>query len=91
VESDIRTGFMDCLARKMVQKICGSVECIYPVTNWKRSLKEQGVNHIICGAKSTLGFTVLRRGVGTGHPQNHLMSGEECSRGGIVNSQSLSH
>jgi hypothetical protein len=34
--------------------------------------------------KSTLTFTILRRGVGAGHPQNHPMSGEERSRGGIV-------
>jgi hypothetical protein len=33
---------------------------------------------------STLGFTVLRRAVGAGHPQNHPMSGEECSRGGVI-------
>jgi hypothetical protein len=30
------------------------------------------------------GFTVMRRDVGAGHPQNHSMSGEERSRGGIV-------
>jgi hypothetical protein len=33
---------------------------------------------------SKLGFTVLRRGVGAGHPQNHPMSGGERSRGGVV-------
>jgi hypothetical protein len=31
-----------------------------------------------------LGFTVLWISVGAGHPKNHPMSGEECSRGGIV-------
>jgi hypothetical protein len=84
VEIDIRAGFTDRLARKMVQQIRGSVEPIYPVAIWKRSLKEQGTNHIIYGVKSTLSFTVLRRGVGAGHSQNHPMSGEECSRGCIV-------
>jgi hypothetical protein len=49
-----------------------------------KSLKEERANHIIYDVKSTLGFTVLRRGVGTGHPQNHPMSDEECSRGGVV-------
>jgi hypothetical protein len=75
---------MDCLARKMVQQIRGSVKPIYPVVNYERNLKERGANHIIYGVKSTLGFTILWRGVGAGHPQNHTMSGEECSRGGIV-------
>jgi hypothetical protein len=42
------------------------------------------VNHVINGAESTLGFTVLWSSVGAGHPQNHPMSGEECSRGGVV-------
>jgi hypothetical protein len=84
VESDIRAGFMDHLAGNMVEQICGSVKPIYPVVTWKISLKEQGANHIIYGAKSTLGFTVLQRGVGAGHPQNYPVSGEECSRVGIV-------
>jgi hypothetical protein len=60
------------------------VEPIYRVANWERSLKKQGANHIIYGVKSTLGFTVLRRGIGAGRPQNHPMSGEECSRGGVA-------
>jgi hypothetical protein len=68
----------------MVQQICGSVKPVYPVVNWERSLKEQGANHIIYGAKSTLGFTILWRCVGAGHPQNHPASGEECSRVGVV-------
>jgi hypothetical protein len=42
------------------------------------------VNHVINGAESTLGFTVLWSSVGAGHPQNHPMSGEEYSRGGVV-------
>jgi hypothetical protein len=60
----------------MVQLICGSVEPFYPVASCERSLKEQGVNHVIYGAESTLGFTVLQRSVGAGHPQIHPMSGE---------------
>jgi hypothetical protein len=84
VESDIGAGCADRFARKTVQQTCGSVEPFYPVASWKRRLKEQGANHVINGAESTLSFTVLRRSVGAGHPQNHPMSGEECSRGGIV-------
>jgi hypothetical protein len=67
VESDIREGFTDYLAGKMLQQIRGSVEPIYPVANWERSLKEQEINHIIYGVKSTLSFIVLQRGVGVGH------------------------
>jgi hypothetical protein len=84
VESDIGAGCMDRFAGKTVQQICDSVEPFYPVASRERSLKEQGANHVINGVKSTLGFTVLWRSVGAGHPQNHLMSGKECSRGGVV-------
>jgi hypothetical protein len=42
------------------------------------------VNRIIYGVKSMLGFTILHRSVGVGHPQNHRMGCDECSRGGIV-------
>jgi hypothetical protein len=42
------------------------------------------VNHVIYSAKSTLSFTILRRSIGAGHPQNHPMSGEECSRADII-------
>jgi dihydrofolate reductase len=84
VESDIGAGCADHFIGKTVQQICGSVEPFYPVASQERSLKEQGANHVINGAESTLGFTVLRRSVGAGHPQNHPMSGEECSRGGVV-------
>jgi hypothetical protein len=84
VESDIGVGCADRLSGKIVQQICDRVEPFYPVANQERSLKEQGANHVINGAESTLGFTVLWRSVGVGHPQNHPMSGEECSRGGVV-------
>jgi hypothetical protein len=67
VESNIREGFADYLAGKILQQIRGSVELIYLVANWERSLKEQEMNHIIYGVKSTLSFTVLQRGVGVGH------------------------
>jgi hypothetical protein len=68
VESDIGAGCMDHFAGKTVQQICDSVELFYPVPSRERSLKEQGANHVINGAESTLGFTVLRRSVGAGHP-----------------------
>jgi hypothetical protein len=84
VESDRRVGCVDHFAGKVVQQIYDSVEPFYPVVSQERSLKEQGANHVINGAESTLDFTVLWRSVGAGHPQNHPMSGEECSRGGIV-------
>jgi hypothetical protein len=34
--------------------------------------------------KDVLGFTVLRRSVGTRHPQKYPFGGEECTRGGVI-------
>jgi hypothetical protein len=68
VESDIGAGCADHFAGKMVQQICGSVEPFYLVASQEISLKEQRANHVINGAESTLGFTIPRRSVGTGHP-----------------------
>jgi hypothetical protein len=60
------------------------VEPFYPVASQNRSLKEQGAQHIINGAKDALDFTVLWRSVWTRHSQNHPIGGEECARGGVV-------
>jgi hypothetical protein len=60
------------------------VELFYPVASRKRSLKKQGTQHIIDGAKDPLGFTVLRRSVWTRHPQKYPFGGEECASGGII-------
>jgi hypothetical protein len=34
--------------------------------------------------KSALSFTVLRRGVWTGHPQDNPTGGKKCAGGGVV-------
>jgi hypothetical protein len=44
------------------------------------------VNNIVGGAQHTLSpsFTILRRGVWTGHPEVHAMSKEELPQEGVV-------
>jgi hypothetical protein len=49
----------------VVQKVSSSVEPFYPVAGQHRGLKQWGSDHIIDGAKSVLGFTILRRGLWT--------------------------
>jgi hypothetical protein len=34
--------------------------------------------------EDALGFTVLRRSVGTRHPYKHIFVGEECTRGDVI-------
>jgi hypothetical protein len=60
------------------------VEHFYPVASWNRSLKQQGMKHIIDGAKDALSFTILWRSVETRHPQKYPFGGEECARGGVI-------
>ena len=43
----------------------------------KRSLEKKGVDDIVSGTNNTLGFTVLRRSVWAGHPQERAMGEEE--------------
>jgi hypothetical protein len=84
MEGEVWIGRTDRLGGEAVQQICGGVEPFYPVVSRNRSLKEQGTQHIIDGAKDAFGFTILRRSVGTRHPQKYLFGGEECARGGII-------
>jgi hypothetical protein len=67
MEGEVWTGRTDRLGGEMIQQICGGVEPFYPVANRNRSMKEQGTQHIIDGAKDAFDFTVLRRSVGTRH------------------------
>jgi hypothetical protein len=60
------------------------VEPFYPVASRNRSLKKQGTQHIIDGANDAFGFTVLRRNVGTRHPQKDSFGGDLCTRGGVI-------
>jgi hypothetical protein len=84
VKSDIQAGGADCLAGKAIQQVHSSVECFDLVAYRHRSLKQQRAEHIIDGSKRTSGFTVLRRGVWVGHPQDNPTRGKECTGGGIV-------
>jgi hypothetical protein len=61
-----------------------SVESLYLVTCLDRSLKEQGEDHVINGAKNVLDFTVLQICVWAGYPQDHPIGCKECSRGSII-------
>jgi hypothetical protein len=84
MEGKVWTGCVDRLGGEAVQQICASVEPFYPVASRNRILKIQGTQHIIDGANDVFGFTVLRRSIGTRHPQKDPFGGEECVRGGVI-------
>jgi hypothetical protein len=80
----MRAGGADCLARKAIQQVRSSVECLDPVVSRHRGLNHQRVEHIIGGVKRTLGSTILWRDVCALYPQDDLTRGQECTGGGIV-------
>jgi hypothetical protein len=85
MKSEVWTGRDDCLGGEAVQYICGGVEPFHLVASRNRSLKEQGVQHIIInGVKDTLHFTVQWRNVWIRHPQNHPFGDKEYARGRVV-------
>jgi hypothetical protein len=84
MEGEVWTGCTDRLSGEAVQQICGGVEQFYPIASPNRSMKEQGTQDIIDGAKDAFGFTVPRRSVGTRHPQKYPFGGIECASGGVI-------
>jgi hypothetical protein len=90
IEDEVWASRADRLGGEVVQQICGGVEPFYPVASWNRSLKKQGAQHIINGVED--GFTVLRRNVGTSHPQKKtLLVAKNAREEALSNSQPLSH
>jgi hypothetical protein len=67
MEGEVWTGRADHLSGEVVQQICGGVEPFYPIESQNRSLKKQGIQHIIDGVKDALDSIVLRRSVGIIH------------------------
>jgi hypothetical protein len=68
----------------VTQQVRSGLEPFYSLASRHRGLKQQGADHIIDGAKSVLGFTVLWRGVWAGQPQDDPTRGKECAGRGIV-------
>jgi hypothetical protein len=60
------------------------VDPFYPIASHNRSLKKQGTQYIIDGAKDALDFTILQRSTVTRHPQKYPFDDEECVRGGVI-------
>jgi hypothetical protein len=67
VEESIGNSEIDGLARAAVEEVCSGGECLGPIGGRHVRLEKKGVGNVVDGAYSTLGFAVLRRGVGAGH------------------------
>jgi hypothetical protein len=84
MEGKVCVGHVDRLGGEAVKQICGGVVPFYPVASQNRSLKKQRMQHIIDSVKDVVGFTILRRSVGTRHLQKYHFGGEECMREGVI-------
>jgi hypothetical protein len=84
MKGEVGTGRADHLGTEVVQQICGGVKPFYLGASQNRSLKKQGMQHIINGAKDALGFTILQKSVWTRHPSKYPFGGEEYMRGGVI-------
>ena len=47
-------------------------------------MKKESLHHISNGTNDTFGFTILRRGVGTGEPKHNAMGGKVIVKLGAV-------
>ena len=83
-EREVRHGEIECLSGKNVQQICGSAEGGCPKPGGNASLKKKRANDIIDGSNDAFGFTMLRRGVWTGHAQTNAVGEEEDARTGVI-------
>ena len=83
-EREVRHGEIECLSGKNVQQICGSAEGGCPKPGGNASLKKKRANDIIDGSNDAFGFTMLRRGVWTGHAQVNAVGEEEDAQTGVV-------
>lgn len=60
------------------------MQSLDPIMGGERCLKQQGADNIISATNDALGFAVLRRSVGAGHPKLHAVGEEESSHGRVV-------
>jgi len=73
----------ECLA------VCGSAEGGYQKSGGNANPKKKGANGIVDSPNNAFSFTVLRRGVWTGHAQANAVGEEEDARTGVVKLRSI--
>ena len=77
-------GGRNRLGGETIEEVGGSTETLNPIPRRERSLEKQGANNIINGTDDTLRFTILRRRVGTRHPELRAMGEQEGARRGVI-------
>ena len=83
VEHHVWGGEVECLGGKNVKEEgCGG-KSLNPIGWGDTGLKQEGTNNIIDGTNNAFSFTVLRRGIRTGHPELDAV-GEEEGMGSMI-------
>ena len=83
-EGKVRCGEIECLGGKNVQQICGSAAGGCPKPGGDATLKNKRANDIVDSPNDAFSFTILRRGVWTGHAQTNAVGEEEDARTGVI-------
>lgn len=80
VGSTVGKGF----GGETIQKVGRSLEAFNPIGSRKGGLEQHGANDVVHGADHAFCLAILRRRVGTGHPEHSAMVKEEGASGGVV-------
>jgi hypothetical protein len=59
------------------------LKTLHPVCSRERSLEERA-NDVVGRANDLFNFTILGRGIGTGHAKDGALSEEERAHGGVI-------
>ena len=89
VEHHVWGGEVECLGGKNVKEEgCGG-KSLNQIGLGDTGLKQEGANNIIDGTNNAFNFTVLRRGIRTGHPELDVVGEEEGAGSMIVELASI--
>lgn len=74
---------VDGFGGKSIKEVCGCMKTLHPVCSKERSLEERA-NDVVGRANDPFNFTILGRGIGTGHAKDGALSEEERAHGGVI-------
>ena len=83
-EGKVRRGILESFGGQDVEQGGRRGECLDPVGGGHGGLKKQGANDIIYRTNNAFSFTILRRGVWTGHAKLDALHEEEIAGARVV-------
>ena len=72
------------LRGEVVEKMCGGVQSLFPVTGREIRLKKEATDHVGGGANDAFGPAILGRGVRAREKHPNTVGDEEGARGSVI-------